>query len=494
MKKSIWIDTEKKINLRQAKLDKINDVDILIIGGGIAGASTFFELRHDKRKILLIDSDKIGHGISSKTTGKLTPMQGIIYSKLDKVHGGKVARDYFKSQLEAIKIVRRNVARFKIDCDYVKTDSYIYIDDNKYWKDFQREYNFYKNNQFNISEVKDIPTNLKFKRAIKTTYGSVFHPINYIRKIVEIGIRNNHEVKENLRAIKLNKVGENYEVITTDGIIKAKWVVVTTHYPFFLNPGFIPFKSHIEHSYLLSSKVDNSKDFQIIKTHNPVRSIRYQSGLNNNYILMAGESIAASDSFDHQLHLDNLEQFFKNNFSHPIDNSWFTHDIMTNDGLPFIGKINNKYPNLLVATGFNKWGMTNGIISGNILKDILCDNYNPYIYLFNPSRGLKIKSLEQNLIDGYRASISYIKSYKKRFSFYPYNVSITYENGIRIGNYMDKNSKIHKVNTLCPHMKCHLVFNSVDVTWDCPCHGSRFDIDGNVIEGPSTTDIKILKR
>ena len=172
----------------------------------------------------------------------------------------------------------------------------------------------------------------------------------------------------------------------------------------------------------------------------------------------------------------------KKYFDH-VNYAWSNHDIITSDYLPFIGALNK---NLFIATGFNTWGKTNGVLAGKLLSDLLLNKDNNYINLFNPKRSLNIKVLSYNIKNG----LNYINS-KLNNSIEPSpKVEIIEYQGEKYGVYTDKNKKRHYVKNICPHMKCNLIFNNVEKTWDCPCHGSRFDIDGNVIQGPAVDNIK----
>jgi len=163
---------------------------------------------------------------------------------------------------------------------------------------------------------------------------------------------------------------------------------------------------------------------------------------------------------------------------------------MTPDSLPYIGRVNSNDDNLLMATGFNKWGMTNGTISGKVISDIIMKKENPYIELFNPHRKLTKDKVINLIVYNFINSKTYILTkMKKEYKFYHNNVRIEEIEGKKIGIYTDKKNIEHKVSITCPHMKCNLVFNNVDKTWDCPCHGSRFDMDGNVLFGPSVYNI-----
>ena len=161
---------------------------------------------------------------------------------------------------------------------------------------------------------------------------------------------------------------------------------------------------------------------------------------------------------------------------------------MTNDLLPYIGRLNES--NILIGTGYNTWGMTNGSLAGKIISDIILDRKNRYIELFNPHRKLNLGSFLNFPVALFSSAYSFLKTkVSKNKDWYSERVRFEKRNGRDVGIYIDDEGIEHIVYNLCPHMKCSLIFNEIEKTWDCPCHGSRFDIDGKSIEGPSNYDI-----
>lgn len=487
--KSIW-----KYNIRKRalnKLDKNITTDILIIGGGIAGLTTAYFLRNSKYKVTLIDKDICGHGVSANTTGKLTFMQDLIYSKLSSNFNDEVALKYLNSCKDAVRIVKNIVSRNNIECNLENVSSYVFTNDINKIEKFKKEEEFYNKNNIKYKVVSKLPNNLSVKYGIKINYGCVFHPVKYLMGIRKILLESKVCIYENTRAIKLTKKDNYYEVNTENGVILAKKVIVCTHYPFFVIPGMLPLKSSIEKSYVLSGITKTNKKFIAISNENPVYSIRYYTNSDKDYIIYAGNSHFTSNHYDAEKRYKELINDYKKYIDKDIKYYFLNHDIMTPDHLPYIGSVYKNDNSLLIATGFNKWGMTNGTISGKILSDIILNKDNQYIELFSLHRNITKDKVKNLIIYNYLNAKSYILTkIKSNYVFYPKNVEIKVINGQKVGIYTDKKNIKHMVYIKCPHLKCNLVFNNVDKTWDCPCHGSRFDIDGNVLFGPSVYNIK----
>lgn len=490
--KSIW-----KYNIRKRalnKLDKNITTDILIIGGGIAGLTTAYYLRNSKYKVTLIDKDICGHGVSANTTGKLTFMQDLIYNKLSSNFNEEVALKYLNSCKDAVRIVKNIVSRNNIDCNLENVSSYVFTNDINKIENFKKEEEFYNKNNIKYKVVSKLPNNLEVKYGIKINYGCVFHPVKYLMGIRKILLESKVCIYENTRAINLTKKDNYYEVNTDSGIILAKKVIVCTHYPFFVMPGMIPLKSIIEKSYVLSGITKTNKKFIAISNENPVYSIRYFTNKDKDYIIYAGNSHFISNHFDNEKRYKELINDYKKYIDKDIKYYFLNHDIMTPDHLPYIGSVYKNDKSLLIASGFNKWGMTNGTISGKILSDIILNKDNQYIELFSLHRGITKDKVKNLIVYNYLNAKTYILTkLKKEYSFYNENIEIKIINGKKVGIYTDKKNVKHMVYLKCPHLKCNLIFNNVDKTWDCPCHGSRFDVDGNILFGPSVYNIKVIE-
>ncbi len=260
-----------------------------------------------------------------------------------------------------------------------------------------------------------------------------------------------------------------------------------------MNPYFFPFKTSIKKAYLAASTIDKTKRFNAISEDNNIDSIRYHSD-SKDYVIYAGEERNLGANTDNMKNYDNLFWRIKTNISENIKYSWFNFDIVTNDYLPIVGYLQSDNKDILIATGYNLWGMTNGTIAGKIIGDLVLNRYNEYEKLFNPNRLFnvnKIKNyLNYNLING----MSFISSkINKNPGFYK-NAKVKRIDGKDYGISTDSKNIKHVVSNACPHMNCSLIFNEVDKTWDCPCHGSRFNMNGKIIKGPSIKDITIDKK
>ena len=492
MEKSIWQkDLSKKV---YKSISSDLECDILIIGGGMTGISTCYNLINKNKKIIMIDSGKFIGGVTSRSTGKITYLQDLKYQDIYNNYGIEEAKLYYESQKQATKIILNNIKDNNIDCDLEKVSSVTFTFDEKENVKFRIEENIL--NKLNIKYYKEfseiLHDNIKNLIMVKNTY--VFNPVKYLNELKKkITSDKNIGLFENSMAKKIEKKDSYYEVLVNNNTIKTNKIVLACNYPFFTIPGFIPFKTYLEKSYITATKVDNEERISAITSNYPYISYRYHKDFNDKYFIYLSNSSKICDKLNYEENYLMTVLASKEITKKVPFYKWTNMDLMTNDSLPIIGKLIGNDDSIYIGTGYNTWGMTNGTIAGKIISELICGKKNKYEDLFSPQRSLILKPFK-NFVS--KTVLSNSKAYilnmiKKNLSWYNSNPVIIYYNGKRIGIYVDKYGISHKVSNICPHLKCFLTFNKVDETWDCPCHGSRFDIDGNVIKGPSVKDIKI---
>lgn len=475
---SIWLDGI--IFDKPKQLNKNIDVDVLIIGGGITGLSTAYHLIGSNLKICVVEKNIIAHAVSSRTTGKLTYLQEDIYSKLkDK------ANLYYESQKEAIEIVKDIIEKNHIDCNFNMVDSYVYIDQKDKIKNIKNEENILHELKIDYQSNNNLPIDISCNYAISVNDTAVFHPVKYLINLKKIIKKNGIPIYENSCVTSIEKKNNKYICKVNNYIINTSKVVIASHYPFFLSPLFIPLKTYIEKSYLSASVVTNTKNFSAITVSEPITSIRYHEDKQKYFIYLSGTHNLCN-KYNYKENFYNLIKKL-NQLNLQPSYLWSNEDIMTEDSLPYIGLIDK---NLYIGTGYNTWGMTNGSIAGKIISDLILNKKNKYISLFNPKRDKHLKNtIKYPLYMSYSAKSFIENKVIKNKSWYSDNVKFTKINGKDVAIYIDENKKEHIVYNKCPHLKCSLIFNEVEKTWDCPCHASRFTIDGKCICGPSNKDI-----
>ena len=470
--KSIWLDVKNKALKR---VTKDLECDTLVVGGGITGMSTLYQLRKNNVKALLIERNKCGEGVTARSTAKITYLQEKEYMNICRFGKVDLAKGYLESQIAAVKELKRIIDKENISCDLKKSESLLFTNDEENKVKLLEEYNFLKESGVDAEFVENREN---FKYAIKVSDTYMFHPVKYV-----IGLKNilQEYVCENSKLEKISREDGVYKCYVNDHVIKCRHVVIATHYPYFILPLLFPFKNHVETSYVGAVKVREFKNINAINIDDETISYRYHQDDKNNYLIYLTNSMASPNIKSIKGNFENLKK--KYNF----DYVWSNKDIITNDYLPLIGKLDEDDDGVLLACGYNTWGMTNATLSSMILHDIILKRQNKYIELFRPDRLLSWNKVVRFFPDAYGSVKAILKSNKGNVN----NSKVIYTklDGKNVAIYKDENNKKHIVLNRCPHMKCGLVFNEVEKTWDCLCHGSRYDIDGKCIEGPSNHDI-----
>lgn len=447
---SIWKDYSKKTNYN--RLDKDIDVDVLIIGGGITGVSALYHLKDSNMKVALVEQNKVAYSTTGNSTGKLSFLQNDLLDKIRKYSGDKNTFNYLEYVIEGMNKMVKLINDKKIDCDLTKVDSYLYTNKENEIDILKGLSKFLNNRGINTKEVSNNLVESKYMFSVDNTY--MINPIKFVYGLLK---DNNYPIYENTSILKIEKKKDCYISYTKDNKIKSKWVVIASHYPYFIKPLFFPIKVNLEKSYISASK--KKKDpLSLISYSNPFISIRTYK----DYLIYLSNSHNINKNVDD---LKNFNELIKkvSDLKLKPDYVWSNIDIMTPDGMPYIGRIKG---NMLISTGYNTWGLISGFMGGYILSDIINKKKNKYIELFSPNRN----------------SLGFISTY---FSNIVKNIE-GYINGIN--NNVDASNKLV---SKCPHAKCGLRFNEIEHTWDCPCHGSRFDINGKCISGPANRDIKV---
>ncbi len=481
---SIW--NKKEIETKKEILNKNIEVDTLIIGAGMTGMNTAYMLRNNK-KICVVDANRVGHGVTLNSTAKINYFQGRMYTKIQKLSNKENAIKYLKSQREAINILINIIKKENIDCDLRQVESYVFANTKKEIESLKKEIQFLKDNGIDVVNKK-LPLKITAydSYCVDDTY--IFNPIKYLQGIYNILEKNNVPIYENTKIIKIEKSKNYYICNSSKYKIKAKIVIMATSYPYFIKPLFLPFRSSIEKSYIIVSKVKKDLGFTCISSTNPTYSCRFYSDKNNIYQISLSESHNTSVSQNDKYHFNRVKEIFNLN-ENDIVMKYSNTDIMSTDNIPYIGKIDE---NIYIATAYNTWGMTNSVIGAKIITDIINNNSNEYVDLFNPKRINKSNIIKFPLILFYSIKSLLGAKINKNKVWYK-NVKFKNENGKCLAIYKDKNGFNHIIHNKCPHMGCSLIFNEQEKTWDCPCHSSRFDIDGKCIKGPSNYDITYKK-
>lgn len=475
--KSVWSES-CKFRKRDA-LNKDIKTDVLVIGAGIAGVLTAYMLKQKGREVVVIDAAEIASGNTKNTTAKITSQHDLIYSKLIAEFGEEKARQYANANELAIKKYKEIIEDKRIECDFEEKPAYVYsLNEIDVLKE---EVEAAKNLGIDAEFVDEANLPFKINGALKFNNQAQFNPLKFLK-----GISNELIIYENTRALEIK---ENL-VVTSGGNITANNIVVATHYPIMNAPGYYFMKMHQERSYVLALENTSEIDGMYIDLNKEGYSFRTY----NNLLLLGGISHRTGENEEGGSY-DELRKVAKKLYPKAKEKYyWSAQDCMTIDGIPYIGRYSSETPNIYVATGFNKWGMTSSMVSAMIISDMILEKENDFSEIFSPRRfdlSLSINNIANDLIETAKNFIAQkvsIPSSEIEHIKNGHGGIIEY-NGEKVGIYKNKEGKEFFVSTKCTHLGCQLSWNADELTWDCPCHGSRFDYKGRLIGSPATKDL-----
>ena len=419
--------------------------EVVVIGGGMAGLLTAFFLQKEGKDVLLLEGKKVASGQTGRTTAKITSQHGLKYSNLIKKVGLAKARLYARANEDAINMYERLIDDEGIECDFERVPAYLYSCRSS--KAIEEEANgadcvgidafMTRKNQLPF----DVKATLCFPRQAQ------FTPLKFVGAIAgKLEIRENEMVRD----IK------GHRIITDKEELWADKIVVATHYPFINVPGFYFLRQHQERSYVLALKGNELMDGMYYGIDDDGLSLRQEG---DRLLLGGGGHRTGKKGGGFEALIKAREEFFPEAV---IDSRWAAQDCMPHDGIPFIGKYSVFTPHMYVATGFQKWGMTTSMVAAELLTDLICGRENPYESLFTPQRFNWAAGIKDFLIDSGESVINLSKGIMSR--------------------------------PRCSHLGCKLQWNLQERSWDCPCHGSRFDEEGNVLDNPSLKKLIFMQK
>ena len=408
--------------------------DVLIIGGGLAGLLCAARLSDAGVDCVLIEENRIMQGVSGRTTAKITSQHGLIYDKLLADVGLEKAKMYWQVNEEALDYFRE-LAK-ESDCDFELRNSYLYQTDGT--EKLEREMAAYQKLGIPAQWKQTLQLPFSVTGALEFSNQAQFHPLKFAAHIAK-GLA----IFENTKALSF--VGN--QVQTQKGRVVAEKIIMATHFPILNKHGAYFLKLYQQRSYVIALQNTKKVDGMYLDCAENGLSVRSAGTW---LLLGGGGHRTGKQGLGWKLPEAAAKKYYPQS---KIAARWATQDCMTLDGLPYIGQYSKVTPNLYVATGFGKWGMSTSMVSAMILTDLIQGKENPYAPLFSPSRSMLQKQL---MINAMEASANLIRL----------------------------------TNPRCPHLGCALRWNALEHSWDCPCHGSRFDQIGKRLNNPATDDMK----
>ena len=492
---SLWIDTTKnKSNFKT--LNGNEETEICVIGGGLFGLTTAYYLTKCGKKVIVLEKGEIGSKVSGNTTGKITSQHDLFYAHLIDDYGEDYAKKYLEANEKAIENIKQIIKEEQIDCDFSMQKSYVYTTKEDEVLEIQKEVAVVNKLGKNAKFVNKIDLPIKIKGAIEFEGQAQFHPRKYMLGLAN-SIEKQNKIYQYTTVTDVEKNGEKYKVYTDKGSVEAKYIVMASHFPIINMPGFYFVKMYQSTSYLIAVETKSQlPQGMYINVKEPMYSFRTANYNGKEILLIGGVGNKTGEPIEDNSHYEKLEKKAREMYPDcKILYRWNTRDCISLDKIPYIGEFSNLMKNVYVGTGFKKWGMTSTNVAANIVTDKIMGNKNKYEEIFTATRMKPIKNRweVENILKQTVNSIALNK-----FKIEPYsieqikndNAAIIEINGDNIGVYKDAKGEVYAVKPNCSHLGCLLSWNNLDKTWDCPCHGSRFDYMGRNIYEPAIKNLE----
>lgn len=483
-------------NTEYPTLNENITVDVAIVGGGITGITTAFLLKNRGLKVAVIEAGRIAHGTTGHTTAKLTSQHGLIYSKITSKFGKEKARQYAEANEAAIHFIADLVKEKSIDCDFCWTPSYVYTQSEDYIEKIQNEVDTAGRLGIKASYEEKLGLPFDIKAAIKFENQAQFHPLKYLTSIAKAIPGDGSHIFEFSKAVDVEDK-EKCIVVTNNGSkVTASKVIISSHFPCYDGLGMYFARMYAEKSYVLGVKIkDKFPGGTYITAEEPGRSLRSQRYEDGEMILVGGEHHKTGSEEHTSIHYENLGKYANETFDvQEVLYRWSTQDCMTVDDVPYVGYLTSKTSNVLVATGYGKWGMTNSTAAANILTDLITKGDSPWAPVYNPSRfdilASGAKLVKENLDVAQTLFVGKVTPAPKDADIKNGEAKIVNIDGDKYGAFRDEKGELHIVDVTCTHLGCELIWNDAEKTWDCPCHGSRFTYDGDNVESPAFNHLR----
>ncbi|GGX73046.1 FAD-dependent oxidoreductase [Streptomyces minutiscleroticus] len=492
--KSYWIETAPP-GAPHPPLEGDVTADVVVIGGGIAGLSTAAELVRDGRNVVVLEAERIAAGVTGHTSAKLSAQHTLIYEHLRRTRGAEGARLYAQSQTEAIRRAAELAEETGADCEWEETASYTYVTDPSGVPEVRAEAEAAREAGLPAEFVTGTDLPFPVAGAVRVTGQAGFHPRKYLLALADDLARRGARLYEHTRVTGLTE-GEPCVVRTESGAtVHAQYVVVATHYPVF-DRALLFTRLSPRRELVLAAPVEaEAAPYGLyITPEENTRSVRSAPlGDGRRLLIVTGEHFTPGAA-DTEERFARLARWATGHFGDlDFRYRWATQDNDSTDTVPLVGPLHAGSDRVFVATGFGGWGLSNGVMSGRLLADLIARRPCAWSELYDPRRvGTAVREAPSFLKTQAKVARHFVGD---RIGALTGGSADDVAPGdgavVRVGAHVcavsrDEEGKLHAVSARCTHLGCLVAFNKAEQTWDCPCHGSRFDRDGGVVQGPAT--------
>lgn len=499
---SVWKNTAPRVTYPALVADR--NVDICIVGAGIVGITTAYLLLREGKSVMVLDDGPIGWGETGHTTGHLCTLLDDRYFYLADVHGEDKARLAAESHAAAVDLIESIVKQEKIDCDFERLDGYLFVPKGDSPEPLKDELRAARAAGLDVEWQEHAPfRHFETGPSLRCPRQGQFHSLKYLAALTEL-------IHERGAAIHTGTHVENVEsgaparVITATGaVVTAGAVIVATNVPMIdrmaMHTKQEAYRTYVIGGPIAEDELEHALYWDTLDPYHYVRlqHVRDESG-ERQLLLIGGEDHKTGQDEDERAHFDRLEAWARERFPSlgELEYRWSGQIIEPLDGLAFIGR-NPGDDNIYIATGDSGNGLTHGTIAAMMFRDFLTGRDNPWRELYDPSRKVtgEIKEYMRATLNVARQYGDYLTpgEVDSEADIAPGCGAIMRSGLNKIAVYRDEHGAVYKLSAVCPHLGCLVRWNNASHSWDCPCHGSRFEATGKLLNGPANKDLSTLK-
>ncbi|MGZ3923576.1 MAG: FAD-dependent oxidoreductase [Flavisolibacter sp.] len=475
-----------------------NKFDVLIVGGGITGITTALQLQRSGLQCIVAEAHNLCFGTTGGTTAHLNTFFDTSYDVIEKKFDEQAAALVAKAANQALELYQSNLEECNVDCGYEQKDGYLYSQDEKQTDELKAIFEASKKVGIDVAYTDRIPVPIEFQKAIVYHDQANVHPSRYVYALAKAFEDKGGVILQNCM-VKEFKGDKELQVETSQGTIQARYLIWATHIPPGVN--LLHFRCAPYRSYAMAVELNNDAypDGLAYDMYDPYHYYRTQIIDGKKFLIVGGE--------DHKTaHEDNTEVCFSRLESHirkyfdvkEVSFKWSSQYFEPADGLAYIGHLPGNPDNVLVATGFGGNGMTYSHIAAITLTDLIMKGQSEYAKLFEPDRIKPIAGFANFVKENADVVKEFVGGHLSKekldslADLAPGEAKIVRYEGKSLALYKDDGGELHAVSPVCPHAKCSVAWNTAEKSWDCPCHGSRFNADGEVLTGPARLGLETV--
>jgi glycine/D-amino acid oxidase-like deaminating enzyme/nitrite reductase/ring-hydroxylating ferredoxin subunit len=487
--RSVWLATASHPTFSPLTTDL--DVDVAVVGGGITGLTTALLLQRNGARVAVIEAGRLGAGTTGHTTGKVSSQHGLKYHQLIKDVGEDKARIYAEANQQAIGKVRELADDVSADCDFEIAPSFLFTTAPDEVEDLEAEHAAAV--RLGLPATLTTETDLPFRvqQALRFDDQAHFHAARYTAALARALADRGVQIVEQTRAMGVEESKDRVTVKTEHGDVRADHVVIATLLPFLDRGGFFA-KARPKRAYGVAAVLRSGfLTGMHMTTGDPTRSTRPWVDGDRRGIIVVGEDHETGSDQASPARYGALEDWARTHFDvESFEYRWSAQDFIPADGMPYIGR-SPRSSRTFVATGFQKWGLTNGTVAAQILAELIDGRDHPWLEAFDATRIGDPSTFTSLAKDNLKVGAHFVGDRLGRLragsigDLAPGEGGIVKAGGQTVGAYRAPDGTVHAVSVDCTHLGCTVKWNSAEKSWDCPCHGSRFDCDGAVLNGPA---------